>query len=150
MKRILVFALLLSACSVYTVRDAREAILDMNLPDLLACAGIPQGVQKISNDELLVQYSYKPASGSLVSIKALTLFDLSLGREPQCDARFRVLRDGTVSGVSFGQTDMSALNSSCSKLVAECVINPDQTELPKDYDAFAILLPDDKRSGKTL
>jgi hypothetical protein len=147
MKR-LAALLMLTSCSVYTVHDARQAMLDTPLSDLLACAGIPQGVQKLSDNELLVQYQYKPANGALMSLKILTVVDASFGREPACDARFRVLRDGTVSGVSFGQTELSSLNSSCSKLITECVINPDQTDLPKWYDAFAILLPSDKKVSK--
>jgi hypothetical protein len=68
----------------------------------------------------------------------MSLFDLSVGNRGACQAHFRVLRSGEVSGVSYSGTDVSyfAPDSACQALVKECVLHPDRTGIPPGYDAF--------------
>lgn len=114
----------------------------MNAPDLLACAGVPTKVVKLTDRELLVQYDYNPPSGALFSLKVLTYLDLNIGEKGACQAHFRILRDGTVSGVSYAGTSFSfnGPQADCAPLIRECVNHPDQTQLPANYDAFEYLL----------
>jgi hypothetical protein len=144
MWRSLALLLMLSACSSYQVHKARQDILGMNAPDLLACAGVPDKVQQLSDNELMIEYDRAADNGSLLSIKALTLADISIGRSGACHAHFRILRDGTVSGVSFSGTSFSFSGpyGDCASLVKECVNEPDQTQLPPGYDVFSILMKD--------
>ena len=134
---------LLAGCGAVTVHQARTDLLGMTAPDLLACAGVPDRVQALSRDELLLQYDYKPAAGSLFSLTLPLVGSLAVGAHGACEAHFRVLRDGTVSGVSYSGTSFSFSGPSadCVPLVRECVEHPDRTGLPAGYDAFAILLP---------
>ena len=123
------------------VRKLGQAILGMSAPDLLACAGVPDRVQQLSDNELMVQYDRAADNGSLLSVKALNLADISLGRSGACHAHFRILRDGTVSGVSFSGTTFSFSGpyGDCASLIRECVEQPDRTQLPPGYDVFNIL-----------
>ena len=56
MRPALALLLLLAGCSAYQVREARQDILGMTAPDLLACAGVPYKVQELSANELMIQY----------------------------------------------------------------------------------------------
>ena len=142
MRPVLALLLMLGGCSAYQVREARQDILGMNAPDLLACAGVPDKVQELSANELMIQYDRAADNGSLLSIKALNLADISLGRSGACHAHFRILRDGTVSGVSFSGTTFSFSGpyGDCASLIRECVEQPDRAQLPPRYDIFSILL----------
>ena len=144
MRPILALLLLLSGCNAYQVREARQDILGMSAPDLMACAGVPDKVQELSANELMVQYDRNADNGSLLSIKALNIADISLGRSGACHAHFRILRDGTVSGVGFSGTTFSFSGpyGDCASLIRECVEQPDRTQLPPRYDIFSILLKD--------
>lgn len=139
--------LLLAGCGAYQVQQSRQAILGMNAPDLLSCAGVPDKVQKLSGNELMVQYDRAADNGSLLSVKALSLADISIGRSGACHAHFRILRDGTVSGVSFSGTTFSFSGpyGDCASLIRECVERPDKTQLPTGYDVFSILLKDENK-----
>ena len=99
-------------------------------------------VQELSGNELMFQYDRSADNGSLLSIKALNIADISLGRSGACHAHFRILRDGTVSGVSFSGTTFSFSGpyGDCASLIRECVEQPDRTQLPPQYDIFSILL----------
>jgi hypothetical protein len=148
MRRTLALLLLLGGCGSYQVHKARQDILGMSAPDLLACAGVPDKVQQLSDSELMVQYDRPADNGSLLSIKALTMADITLGRSGACHAHFRILRDGTVSGVSFSGTTFSFSGpyGDCASLIKECVEQPDRTQLPAGYDVFSILLREKQKS----
>lgn len=142
--RLLALLPLLAGCGAYLAHDARTAILGMNAPDLIACAGIPTKVVKLTDRELLLQYDYSPPSSPLFSLKVLSDVDLAIGAKGACQAHFRVLREGVVSGVSYAGTSfsMNGPYSDCAPLIRECVNHPDSVALPAGYDAFAVMLPD--------
>lgn len=143
----LALVLLLTGCSAITVQEARDALLGTTAPDLLACAGVPDKVQKLSADELLIEYDRPADNAALFSLNVATMAGIAVGRQGACHFHARILRDGTVSGVSFSDTSFSFAGpqGDCQALVAECVNHPDQTQLPPGYDVFSILLPKDKR-----
>src|SRR6476659_1043813 len=86
MRPTLALLLMLGGCSAYQVREARQDILGMSAPDLLACAGVPDKVQQLSGHALMIQYDRAADHGSLLSIKALNIADISLGRSGACHA----------------------------------------------------------------
>ncbi len=137
--------LILEGCSAITVQQARDALLGMTAPDLLACAGVPDKIQQISADELLVEYDRPADNAALFSLNIATMAGIAVGREGACHFHARILRDGTVSGISFSDTSFSfsGPEGDCQGLVAECVNHPDQTQLPHGYDVFSVLLPKD-------
>ena len=142
-------ALLLSGCGAaetITVHDARQAMLGRNVVDVMACAGIPdRPALQTAPDELLLQYDYKATASVGSSSFSVTLpfgFGAKLGAaSSECHMHLRVLRDGTVAGVSFSGPALADVNGVCSGMVSECVIHPDQTALPAGYDAIKTLLP---------
>ncbi len=131
-----------AGCGAVTMHHARTDLLGMSAPDLMACAGGPDRVQALSSQELL-HYDYKPTPGNLFSVSLPIVGSLAVGARGACEAHFQVLRDGTVSGVSYSGTSFSFSGPSadCVPLVRECVEHPDRTGLPAGYDAFAVLLP---------
>ena len=143
----LLAGLAVCGCGTAQVYHARAAILGMNATDLIACAGIPDRVMQTSAAELLLQYDQKPLPNSAWLAVSLPFgIGAKLGAPAECHAHFRVLRDGTVAGVSFSGPSMADNAGSCAGLVSECLEHPDQTALPPGYDAFSVLLPSKGKS----
>jgi hypothetical protein len=139
---------LLSGCTVaqtVTVYKARDALIGMNSVDLARCAGKPNEVMALDDDEVLLQWDANISgnSGSSAFTMALPFgATAKLGAQTgQCHFHASVFRDGTVSAVSFSGPVLADAAAVCSGIVSECLVHPDQTELPKGYDAFKAFLP---------
>lgn len=145
---VLAFLTTLGGCTVaqtVTVHMARTAIVGMNVVDLQGCAGRPDSVTVLDQDELLVQYDSKTSGNAASSAYTIALpfgATIKLGAQTgECHAHFRVFRDGTVAAVSFSGPILADAAAVCSGLVSECLMHPDQTELPKGFDAFVVMAP---------
>jgi hypothetical protein len=140
--------LTLGGCTVaetVTVMRARDALVGMNVVDLMGCAGIPDKVVQTTDAEILLQYDTKTtASTNGSSLTEALPFGLTakFGEDSgECHFHARVFRDGTVAAVSFSGPMISDAAAICSGMVSECLMHPDQTELPKGFDAMKALLP---------
>ena len=147
MRAIAILLLALGGCTVAetaTVYKARQALLGASVVDLIACAGVPAHVLQTTTDELLMQWDDTVAASSGGSSLTLTAFGFTGklgGTSGQCHFHARILRDGTVAGISFSGPALADAAAICSGMVSECLIHPDQTELPKGYDAMETFLP---------
>lgn len=147
-KRYLLPLLLFSGCTVaqtVTVYKARDSLIGMNAVDLARCAGKPDEVMPLDDDEVLLQWNanINGNSGSSAFTVAMPFgVTAKLGAQTgQCHFHASVFRDGTVSAVSFSGPMLADAAAVCSGIVSECLIHPDQTDLPKGYDAFKQFLP---------
>lgn len=146
--KVLAFLMVLGGCTVaqtVTVHVARTAIVGTNVIDLMGCAGKPDSVTALDADELLVQYDEKTVGNASSSTYTIALpfgMTVKLGAVTgECHAHFRVFRDGTVAAVGFSGPILADAAAVCSGLVSECLMHPDQTQLPKGYDAFVAMAP---------
>ena len=128
-------ALLVTGCAAQVYRS-RTALIGMNAVDLVACAGVPSQTMRNGPDEVLLQWDEKPDAGSAWLVLPTPFGTAKLGAPADCHFHARVLRDGTVAGVSFSGPSIADDAGACSGLIAECYVHPDQTPIPKGYDAF--------------
>lgn len=143
MVKALPLLLMLTACGTLDVHQARQDVIGMNLPDLLACAGIPKqgNVMQISPDEALIEYDQDASSAAILTLEVASVANFAIGRPGACKAVFGVFRDGTISRVDFADTSFSMFGpkSDCGPLIEECVHERDATQMPTGYDAFKFL-----------
>lgn len=138
--------LLVSGCSTMVAHSSRDKLLGMSAPDLVACAGKPDDIMQTKPDVLVAEWAPKTTSSSSKSSGvSFSILGTSLTVTPpveSCHMQATILRDGTVAAVALSSTTgVLDDDGSCAQLVAECVFHPDDTGLPKGYDAFLYFLP---------
>ena len=129
---------LVAGCAAQVYRS-REALIGMSATDLIACAGVPNQSMRNGPNEVLLQWDEKPAAGSAWLVLPTLFGTVRLGAPSECHFHARVLRDGTVAGVSFSGPSIADDAGSCSGLIAECYVHPDSTRIPAGFDAFEML-----------
>lgn len=149
--------LLMSGCSTYVASVAPDKMRGMSVPDLIACAGIPDQKMKTKPDVMVLEWTPKTttSSGTKTSGFSVTLpLGTSLTLQPPvdtCHMQATVLRDGTVADVDMSSSSgIKGDNGACGQIVKQCVYDQSSTGLPANYDAFEYFFPTDTTSkGKS-
>lgn len=135
---------LLMGCSEYATRQARDpygTLIGMSMPDLISCAGVPDHIQQLDENQAVLQWDYKseqPAFKATITI----LGSIEVGNAESCKLVARVLRDGTTADVAFPGSNTTLTggpHAGCSNIISECLSHPSTTQTSKNYDAFQYL-----------
>lgn len=142
-------SLALSGCTIAetaTVYKARTELIGTNIVDLISCAGLPaKPPLLVEPDEMIVEWEETIAANAGTTTFTMQLpfgMTAKLGTPSgQCHFDALVFRDGLVANVGFNGPALADNASVCSGLVSECLMHPNQTELPKGFDAIKQLMP---------
>ncbi|WP_146882048.1 hypothetical protein [Acetobacter nitrogenifigens] len=135
----LALVLILAACTDRT-EQARTELIGMPYPDLVACAGPPSvRVQTDADDwdgEWGGSVSTPSVSGSVPLFADLVKPTVSASAAMSCRMTARV-RGGRVYSIHYVGTSslIFGAHAACAALVRDCLLHPDHTTLPADYDA---------------
>jgi hypothetical protein len=139
---LLLSALPLAGCGygdARTAHAAQTAMIGMSAADLMACAGPPDKVTRLSPASEIDSYDYKPpADPGLGVTLPLSLGGVTLGGGGgACSAMMRVV-EGRVTEVHYaGSTDQAVgQDSTCAPVVRGCMRQPEATMRPvgQGYD----------------
>jgi hypothetical protein len=146
----LTLSLALAGCSTYVAAIAPDAMVGMEMPDLIACAGIPDKEMITKPDVMVLEWTGAKSAdgGSGVKTSGFS-FSLPLGTSltvaaptDTCHMQATVLRDGTVADVDMVSSNgIKDANGACGQIVKQCAFHGSDTGLPKDYDAFHYFFP---------
>ncbi|OUJ14199.1 hypothetical protein HK28_00520 [Acetobacter sp. DsW_063] len=136
--------LTLAGCSALPGR-ARHDLVGMTLPDFLACAGQPTERMRIAPRQWALTFptnnwSTPSLSGAVPLLGDLVKPTVSASASESCRMTARI-RDGRVASIHFVATSSltTSASAACAPLVRDCLLYPDHTMLPADYDADAYL-----------
>jgi len=141
----LLLAAPLAACGGYTAREARTRLPGMTLPDLLACAGVPDKRMQIDAVEWVLVYDQSSAvqpsmTASISALAALVKPALTMGAAGTCRVMVRINGDHVRSVHYAGPSGtLEGPNAACAPLVRDCLKYPDQTVLLVGFDQSEIL-----------
>ena len=115
----LLAALLLTACSA-TPLKARHDLIGLKREDLIACAGVPDSRETLSDGEVF-EYKQTQQVESPLNIKGPMSLELDLGGRGLCNAIFR-LKDGKVSQLEYTGPSATLLGpwTACEPLIKAC------------------------------
>lgn len=138
-------ALALTGCGGYMAREARTRLPGTTLPDLIACAGVPDHRMRVDRLEWVLVYDQSSAvqpslTASVSALASLVKPAVTMGAAGTCRAIVRIYGNRVRSVHYAGPSGtFEGPNAACAPLVRDCLSHPDRTVLPADYDAGAVL-----------
>lgn len=140
---------LLAGCSTYVASVAPDRMRGMSVPDLIACAGIPDQKMLTKPDVAVLEWAPKSTAGTSGGLKTGFGFTLPLGTSftwstpvDTCHMQATILQDGTVADVDMSSSNgIKGADGACGQIVKQCAYDQSDTGLPKGYDAWDYLFP---------
>ncbi|OUJ16474.1 hypothetical protein HK28_12395 [Acetobacter sp. DsW_063] len=135
----LALVLSLTACASLP-EQARHDLPGTTLPDLVSCAGQPSERMRVGPDDWVLSWganaSTPSISGSVPLFADLVKPTVSASASMQCRMSARI-QSGRVVSIHYVGTSslIFGAHAACSALVRDCLLHPDHTTLPADYDA---------------